>query len=1341
MTIVPRTCTELPDDGGTAPSKPPPPQPLSTFRECTAYVLLGDPGMGKTTAFQEEALALGPHALLVTARDFANFDADDHPDWLGKTLFIDGLDEIRAGQADPRTPFDDIRRNLDRLGKPRFRLSCRHADWLTTDQKRLAAVSPTGDVTVLRLDSLDGPRSVMLLKSEPNVQDADAFLDEARSRGMDGLLANPQSLNLLVQAVHDGAWPGSRAETFEKACLAMANEHNEEHLSVRPPGDPDRILDTAGCLCAALLLSGTPGCATTRPKANEDYPYMTACGLADEACRQATASKLFRFREAGRAEPIHRHIAEYIGARHIASRIDGGLPSLRVAALLSGPDGIVVSELRGLSAWLAARSPVARHHLIERDPTGVALYGDIQAFSAEEHQALFHALVREPRRLEPTYKTAPAFASLATPAMHDVLERTLANPPGGADGPLVVDFVLRVLRESRPLPSLAPTLLEIARDSTRWPRVRDAALNAFIHYSRDADHHSDLVALLRDVHERHVEDPDDQLLGELLSALYPRAISPAAVWDYIKEANELYVGAYMRFWVSELPSTSSDSAVADLLDSCSDRLSELERVSGSTLESCVAHLLVRGLESHGDNLDVGKLYDWLDAGVRLHVGQHSTRSDAPLIRRWIEERPHRHVDVLLEGIRRYPDEYWYAPYEAFQRLFGATVSRDFYQACALEAKSTTGRPRHAAEPLLQFVLQSGRLEPQHLRELVGDDTKLSGLLARLLEPPPPPTELSRLEQAERVRVEEQHREARRALETLKANERALRENRASPALLYRLARAYFGTFVGFTRERAVRRLEELVESDTELLEAVQTGLRLALDRDDLPTADTILQQRLQSKMHYLCWPYLAGLAEAERMGSVVHSWWTTENVRKALVAYFGYGHGDYEPSWYQHLIAEHPATVAEVQVQFAAALFREGIDTANANLWHLAFNPAHARVARHASLPLLSAFPTRANSEHLRALNYLLLAAFQHADPAEFEQLITRKLSRKSIPPRQRGRWIAAGCAVATAEYAPAATAFVCAGRQQARTLHLASFFCPEERTVFPVERSGIRLAALLIRLVGRFIGPDESSHGIVTLAMEASTLVGHCIRVLAGSPDADATNALTGLLPDPQLSRWHHSLARAADEQRLIRRDHEYRHPTFEHVVETLRGGAPAGPGDLAALVLDRLDLIAAQIRSENTDNWKLHWNEDAHGRPIKPKREESCTRALLSELRRVLPPGVGAEPEVRCAKDARADICVSHGDYHVPVEVKRNDNRELWRAARTQLIAKYASDPATNGHGIYVVLWFGRDRTRRSPEGRRPVTASDLKRQLETTLTYPERRTISFRVIDVSQNPPPAP
>ena len=92
-----------------------------------------------------------------------------------------------------------------------------------------------------------------------------------------------------------------------------------------------------------------------------------------------------------------------------------------------------------------------------------------------------------------------------------------------------------------------------------------------------------------------------------------------------------------------------------------------------------------------------------------------------------------------------------------------------------------------------------------------------------------------------------------------------------------------------------------------------------------------------------------------------------------------------------------------------------------------------------------------------------------------------------------------------------------------------------------------------------------------------------------------------------------------------------------------------------------------------------------------------------LLSHLRGYLPAGVDAQPEGQYADDNRSDIRVSYGiQFNVPVEIKRDRHPRLWSALRDQLIARYVSDPATGGHGVYLVFWFGDGRVPPPPQGR---------------------------------------
>ena len=238
-------------------------RPLADWSTADAYVLLGDPGAGKTWCFEAECA--GCNGLSIPARDIV---ANIAPTEIGgKTVFIDALDEVRSGASDSRVPFDAIRSWINRVGRPRFRLSCREADWLgQTDLDALERVAPSGRVNVLHLERLTRDDVFKILHHRSSeVPDPDAFWRRAEQFNLTELFGNPLLLDLTIKAVSadGGSWPTTRKEIYEAACRQLAVETNREHLAVRPPGpgDIDRILDDSGLLCAILLLSNKHACA------------------------------------------------------------------------------------------------------------------------------------------------------------------------------------------------------------------------------------------------------------------------------------------------------------------------------------------------------------------------------------------------------------------------------------------------------------------------------------------------------------------------------------------------------------------------------------------------------------------------------------------------------------------------------------------------------------------------------------------------------------------------------------------------------------------------------------------------------------------------------------------------------------------------------------------------------------------------------------------------------------------------------------------------------------------------------------------------------------------------
>ena len=457
---------------------------------------------------------------------------------------------------------------------------------------------------------------------------------------------------------------------------------------------------------------------------------------------------------------------------------------------------------------------------------------------------------------------------------------------------------------------------------------------------------------------------------------------------------------------------------------------------------------------------------------------------------------------------------------------------------------------------------------------------------------------------------------------------------------------------------------------------------------------------------------------------------------------------DSHPNWYRELVEKYPQTVASVLLSFARTELLMGRENVS-GLWDLTHDAGHAELARLVVPALLRGFPVRRRVRQLPNLTRLLWAARQHVDRDELIEILEKKLAAKSMLVKQRVHWLAAGVVTAPDAYTDRLANFIDGKERLAR--QLARFLWSEHPAVFRPAELPPRALEVLIGQSGAAFSiydlVDRPDHGRRRTmgrhnAQPESTLwnLAELIECLAASPAPEAGDSLRRLADDETLSRWRHHLRTAADRQAAVARDASCERPDLDRIRATLNNDAPANAADLAALALHRIEEVACSIRHANTNDWSQYWNQDSHGRPTDSKPENACRDALLSQLRQRLPAEVGAQPEGQYAASRRADIRLSCLGFHVPIEIKKQSHRDLYRAVRDQLVAGYAQDPATGGHGIFLALWFG-DPDQAPPEqtGKRPGSPEELQQKLEAglalQLTPEQQRKISVRVIDVSR------
>ena len=429
MLLVPRRVRNRTD-----PEKPPTensPEALGEFGHQAAWALLSEPGAGKTEAFKKEAKAAGGQYLRIT--DFIYSDVSS--EWQGKTLFLDGLDEVRAGSGNISI-LCKIREQLRHLGSPRFRIACRAADWFgSSDREDIEGASPDGEITVLLLEPLSEDDTLVILRENHGIEDPDAFIKKAQRRGVANLLDNPQTLGLLASAIRDGQWPTTRQNTFQLACEKLTEENNKRHRDIKRshPESTENLLDAAGHLCAVLLLSDKTGIALDPRQANEHFPYLDDCAPPErDAAYEVVRRKLFRPEKEECFIPSHRSIAEYLAARWLAARIDHcGLPLGRILNLMLGRDGRTVAGLRGLYGWLALHCQAARTRMIVADPLTVIVYGDAKPLPLQDKQRLLAGLRHEADSYTAFHRdisSSHSFGALADPELTDDFVAALESP-------------------------------------------------------------------------------------------------------------------------------------------------------------------------------------------------------------------------------------------------------------------------------------------------------------------------------------------------------------------------------------------------------------------------------------------------------------------------------------------------------------------------------------------------------------------------------------------------------------------------------------------------------------------------------------------------------------------------------------------------------------------------------------------------------------------------------------------------------------------------------------------------------------------------------------------------
>jgi hypothetical protein len=820
--------------------------------------------------------------------------------------------------------------------------------------------------------------------------------------------------------------------------------------------------------------------------------------------------------------------------------------------------------------------------------------------------------------------------------------------------------------------------------------------------------------------------------------LYPGQIPAAQLWTYFrKPKSETLFGSYRHFWHELAEKKAPAQDIATLLDALSasgyqlpnqhDHLGSVELVGA---------LLVKGVEHHGLELDTPHLYRWLALGLGPHFHCPLERQHQEALRQWLTDHPIQYKALFEHGLHQAIRDEKPASslWQILQHFFHTPEFKDahlWYLAIAEKTLQDEWRRQllYMAFRFAEYRFDSNAaLELfETWRETHARDRFWVDEFLRCAYPP-------NAQDQEHIDWELKHKremqdEEREKIEFFRKMLPSFNTEFAHLGALIAVANAYLNFFHDGNEKTPQERLLALLNQNAEWVELALQGLRQCLFRQDLPSAQAIIDLDAQGQRYNIATPCLAAMVLRYTEGPAT-ALELPQTVLETLVAFRLTNDFSDPPDWFRQLLATRPNVIANVVRPLASAQIatkKENI----ASLYALAHDPDYAPLARLIVPELLKSFPAKAHKKQLQSLRLLVIATLTQLDKNAALEIITTKLAGKPMDVAQHVYWLGVGLLLSPDLFLESARQYV--GLTQARVSHLIALL-HERRRESKSQRITPPVVTIefLIKLLGPRCNPRQwkGGAGWVTPAMELGEYVEGLIATLAGIPDDESTQALTALLKEQKLAQWGEVLRRTVFDQQITRRKARFQPASVPRICGTLANQRPANAADLWALTLDHLTQLAHKIRNGNTNDYRQYWDGD------KPVEENECRNRLLSDLQAQLTPlGINAEPEGNYADEKRADIKVLADGHNIPVEIKRSLHKDLWKAIQQQLIPKYMRESASDGYGIYLVFWFGSaGQPAAADGGTKPKTPAELQTRLTETVPTAHRHKIAALVIDCS-------
>ncbi|KQN07563.1 hypothetical protein ASE85_18320 [Sphingobium sp. Leaf26] len=1307
-----------------------------------SHVVLGEPGMGKSELLRELGRQLDVQP--VTA---VRFLLSKNPAGLvtsGKPLLIDGLDEAMARREGDAV--DAVLEQLADAGAPTFIISCRSREWQARTMANLLQIYGL-EPNLVTIEPLDRDEASAFLATYHPTVDAQSILGHLDAHRISDLYRNPLTLDLMGRvADSDIALPSSRGVLFDRVCKLIWPEHNpnRQDAGLAQLCEAD-ALSAAGAMCAAMLLGGAEALtmAGAAETSSGDIRIVEVTNLPNGIAAPALFhSKLFRSCGHARVEPIHRVVAEYLGAHWLANQSTTPRLQRRLLAQFHG-SGAVPASLRGLHAWLAYHSPALAERIIAADPYGVLRYGEADFLTPKQALSLFEALIALSRD-DPWFRSRDWDSHAAKCLMVAGLKEQIDNAIGDASSSVHLrSLLIEGLNGTALAGDLADTLEGIVRSPQRFYRERADAAEALLPY-RDRIWWQTLIhsliempgeengRLARTLMELIEADAEDDLVIRSILAELELLVCP---WP---RENRHRVHTLRRMGrLAELVKSDRICGILDLLIQYGALLTGNDRWSTEDVADFAARLVVRAIDESLVGVgDGARLWQWLKL---IEKGRQSQRKGKLAVRERLRADPElRHAvqEYGLYGSGR-TESLWAFQSDLHESSIGLG-SFDGDVAWFLTRLSGFDNKDEALREDWQDLLRLGRSPEGGFAAIVRQasegfsrgDRALEAARQYIEHPKVPAwekreqREKAKRERKERIALAVQRQRYQRGQIGLRAGELNW---------IYDPSRAYFGHFSDIPEaEAGAGRIEAWIGA--QLAADVFVGFEACLHRSDIPTVADIVQGFAENVSYSYSYAIIAGLAERSRTGTGFAG--LHQDVLTTGLLLLHEDDGWYEKEDLALLTAQLEAIVipnGAARQAYARLMIEPSLAAGTDHIGFL-YRLGHNEDWIATGGALAKEWLVRYPGLSLGVENALLECLTHANDLHGLKEVAQQRASWVLRDYDHLLSWLAIDVLVRFDEVRSILEEIGSEDRDFLWFLRDRIVLKRRGAMVhLDVEQSAWIIAQFRTRWPYAELRGSSTGNGI---PHDATDFLRGLINRLANDVSQDAGSALVALIGEPEDS-YTDTLRHMAAEQRQKMAEKRFAPTRPAELGALLQDRNPANIDDLRTLALQELEIANKRLGGSDIDEVRDFWTDDG-----KPRDENRCRDRLAGmigpellryDIQRIL------EADMPATK--RVDLAFAHGPMQLPMEVKGQWHPEVWNAATDQLDAQYLIDWRSDQRGIYCIFWFGElpERTGRRlkapPEGvGRPTSAAQMREAVMALIPENRRASIDVVVMDCS-------